>query len=365
MKREYIAIIIYVLINAIFVDKYGARITEWHMCVSCVYAICAASIVWILPRKINKLRHPSRWLIGTTLLLLGTGIGIQYAIDPMSIQVDRWSAIHNFLQGMIEGEYPYGQQTHLGGYGSPLPVWQILHLPFYAIGNVGLSIIVVLGLLIYTLYITRGRECALIATCMLLISPAVWYEIAVRSDLITNIMVVCVITEWLRYKQVRLEENTVLIALLSALLLSTRLVAVIPLAVMYGYDFLKIGWKKQLLFIGIVAFIFILTILPFIFWQGSTLLFFEYNPFVLQTRQGSMLSLVIWLVIAVGTTIYFKGKESTRVLTTALVLTMLVAIAFVIKMWTENVWGELYTSTFDITYLTLGLPFYIIVATKQ
>jgi hypothetical protein len=134
---------------------------------------------------------------------------------------------------------------------------------------------------------------------------------------------------------------------------------------MYGYDFLKIGWKKQLLFIGIVAFIFILTILPFIFWQGSTLLFFEYNPFVLQTRQGSMLSLVIWLVIAVGTTIYFKGKESTRVLTTALGLTMLVAIAFVIKMWTENVWGELYTSTFDITYLTLGLPFYIIVATKQ
>jgi hypothetical protein len=27
-------------------------------------------------------------------------------------------------------------------------------------------------------------------------------------------------------------------------------------------------------------------------------------------------------------------------------------------MWMENAWCDLYTSTFDITYLSLGLPFY-------
>ena len=56
--------------------------------------------------------------------------------------------------------------------------------------------------------------------------------------------------------------------------------------------------------------------------------------------------------------LYVKGKESARVLTTGLVLTCLVVLAFVCKMWMENAWCDLYTSTFDITYLSLGLPFY-------
>ena len=178
-------------------------------------------------------------------------------------------------------------------------------------------------------------------------------------------MLVCLIAEWLTYKQVRLKEHTISIGIMSGLLLSTRLVAVIPLAVLYGYEFLKIGWKKQLIFVGTAILSFGLTIAPFIFWEGSTLLFFEYNPFILQTRQGSLTSLVIWLVMAVGITLYVKDKETARVQATGLVLTLLVVIAFVNKMWTENVWTELYTSTFDITYLSLGLPFYAIVLAQR
>ena len=365
MKGEKIAILMYLLINVLFIDKYCARVTEWHIAVSCAYFLCATGVLWLAAKRIEKIQKPHVWLgIGMGCFLMA-GIALQYVIDPMGLQVDRWSAIHNFLDGMLAGIYPYGQQTHLGGYGSPLPVWQILHLPFYLIGNVGLSIFVVLGLLIWTTSKTRGVKAALGVALLLGSSPALWYEIAVRSDLITNIMLVCVIAEWLAYKQLRLEEKTVFIAVLSGLLLSTRLVAVIPLAVMYGYEFLKMGWKKQLLFVGIVLLCFSLTILPFVFWKGSTLLFFEYNPFVLQTRQGSTLSLIMWLAIAVGLTLYLKGKESARTLTTGVVLTMLVAIAFVSKMWMDNVWGDLYKSTFDITYLSLALPFYVLEAARR
>jgi hypothetical protein len=69
--------------------------------------------------------------------------------------------------------------------------------------------------------------------------------------------------------------------------------------------------------------------------------------------------------MAVGITLYVKDKETARVQATGLVLTLLVVIAFVNKMWTENVWTELYTSTFDITYLSLGLPFYAIVLAQR
>lgn len=359
-KILHIVIVLYTIINAIFVDKYSARIIEWHTILSFVYmlGICALSIT--LPRIVQKLKHPHYWLLGISISFLGLGIAIQYNVDPLTIQVDRWSAIHNFLEGMLQGIYPYGQQTHLGGYGSPLPVWQLVHLPFYVMGNVGLSIFAVIGLFIYTINKTRGMQVALAATLLLILSPTCWYEIAVRSDLITNILLVTIIVEWLMYYQISLSKRTVSIAILSGLLLSTRLVAVIPLAVIYGYEFLTMGWKKQSIFLGISLLTFGLTLVPFLLWEGSTLFFFEYNPFVLQTRQGSGYSLLIFTAIAVSITLYMKEDRRMRLTITGGLLTCLVTIAFFEKMWAENLWNELFSPTFDITYLSMALPFYLV-----
>lgn len=359
-KILHIVIVLYAIINAIFVDKYSARIIEWHTILSFVYmlGICALSIT--LPRIVQKLKHPHYWLLGISISFWGLGIAIQYNVDPLTIQVDRWSAIHNFLEGMLQGIYPYGQQTHLGGYGSPLPVWQLVHLPFYVMGNVGLSIFAVIGLFIYTINKTRGVQVALAATLLLILSPTCWYEIAVRSDLITNILLVTIIVEWLMYYQISLSKRTVSLAILSGLLLSTRLVAVIPLAVIYGYEFLTMGWKKQSIFLGISLLTFGLTLVPFLLWEGSTLFFFEYNPFVLQTRQGSGYSLLIFTAIAVSITLYMKEDRRMRLTITGGLLTCLVTIAFFEKMWAENLWNELFSPTFDITYLSMALPFYLV-----
>lgn len=361
---RFISITLFILINVLFVDKYTARVTEWHAIISIAYALFTLGVVFALPQLLKRIHHPKRWLWLLACGLILTGVGIQYAIDPMHLQVDRWSAIHYFLDGMLEGTYPYGQQTHLGGYGSPFPVWQVLHMPFYALGNVGLSIFIILGLYIFSVWKIYGNHIGLVTIVLLLLSPAIWYEIAVRSDLITNIMLVAIIVEWLMYYHIELGKQIVTLGILVGLLLSTRLVAVIPLAVVYGYAFLKLGWKKQCLFIGVVATIFVLTILPFIFWEGSTLLFFEYNPFVLQTRQGSMLALGLFAVIAIGITIYQKGNLRMRHFVTGGLLNCLVVIAFVEKMYIEHAWNALYSSMFDITYLSVALPFYIIAISK-
>ena len=74
------------------------------------------------------------------------------------------------------------------------------------------------------------------------------------------------------------------------------------------------------------------------------------------------MALTIWLILAICLTLYLKGQENSRTIATGGLLTALVVIAFVGKMWTDNAWNELYTSTFDITYLSLGLPFYVIEA---
>lgn len=356
----HILIALYAIINAIIVAKYSARITEWHRIFSFLYILGIFAVIKLLPRLMRKLKHPNYWLLGICSSFLGISIAVQYSIDPLTIQVDRWSAIHNFLEGMLQGIYPYGQQTHLGGYGSPLPVWQLVHLPFYIIGNVGLSIFAIIGLFIYTLNKTRGIQVALAATLLLILSPACWYEIAVRSDLITNILLVFIIVEWLMYHQISLTERTIALAILSGLLLSTRLVAVIPLAIIYGYEFLTMGWKKQGIFLGISLLTFGVTLIPFVLWKGSTLFFFEYNPFILQTRQGSGIALLIFIVIAVAITLYMKGDKQMRLPITGGLLTCLVTIAFLEKMWTKNLWNELFAPTFDITYLSMALPFYLV-----
>lgn len=355
-----IALLLYILINTLFVEKYVSRVTSLHWIFAIVYIVGIVCLLWAIRQYSHKCKHPFKWFLVLLIVFACIAGILQLSIDPLSLNVDRWSAIHNFLSGMFCGHYPYGQQTHLGGYGSPFPVWQILHIPFYALGNVGMSIIIVTILFLWTLNRLYSPKVALVAGILLCISPAFWYEIAVRSDLITNMMLSALIAEWLVHKNVKLINNVIGLAILVGLTLSTRLIAVIPLCVLYGYEFLQLSWKKQSLFLLIILGTFTLTMLPFALWQGSTLLFFEYNPFVLQTRQGSFLVLLIFACGAIGVTIWMHGRMNYRTIITGLLLTSLVVMSFVEKMWKENLWTELFSPTFDITYLSVALPFYIV-----
>lgn len=363
MKRSklihHIIFIWYLAINILFIEKYTMRVTDFHHVIAIVYMFVICGIIWFVKEKFLLYTHYSKWLIGLGVVYLCIAISIQYSIDPLTIKVDRWSAIHNFLSGMLNGTYPYGQQTHLGGYGSPFPVWQIFHLPFYLLGNVGLSIIFVTIIFVWTIHRCYSTKVALTSFILLCISPAYWYEIAVRSDLITNVMLSAIIVEWFRHKDFQLGNHIVIVAITTGLLLSTRFIAVIPLCVFYGYAFLQMNWQKQLQFICIIVGTFGLTMLPFVFWKDSTLLFFEYNPFVLQTRQGSLTVLLFFAIIAIGIVIRMKNNHMFRLGITGFLLTTLVVVAFVEEMLLYNLWGELFSSAFDITYLSVALPFYI------
>ena len=77
-----------------------------------------------------------------------------------------------------------------------------------------------------------------------------------------------------------------------------------------------------------------------------------------------MLALGLFAAIAISITIYLKGDLRMRHIVTGGLLTCLVVIAFVEKMWIEHAWNALYTSMFDITYLSVALPFYIIALSR-
>ncbi|MCQ2323822.1 MAG: hypothetical protein MJZ53_03090 [Paludibacteraceae bacterium] len=359
-SKNIIALTLYVLINSLFVYKYTMRICSYPLLTTFGYWIILTAGVSILHILLRHSKHILGLIWSLGFFSLIGGIIMQSSIDPYSLQVDRWSAIHNWIVTLFQGTYPYSAQTHLQGYGSPFPIWQILHIPFYGLGNVALSTFAICILWVILLVQTVSSRAALIGLAGLIMSPAFWYEVSVRSDIFANLLLVACICQWLIYKRVHLNDYICVLGLVTGLVLSTRLLAVIPIAVLYGYDFLRLNWRKQLVFIGIVCLTFVLTFLPFVLWEGSTLLFFQYSPFVLQTRQGTPLIFLIWAIIAISWILYFKPTGARIFFSTSILLFILVSFACAHQIWATSFMEIFTNSTFDLTYFSTILPFLII-----
>lgn len=304
-----------------------------------------------------KMGSSKKWhvVLLTVIGIIGMFV-LQQSIDPMSINVDRWSAIHNFLDKLLQGEYPYAAKTHLNGYGSPFPVWQVFHLPFYFLGNVGLSIIFVFVLFLLSVWNMNNKACFRVIV-FLFMSPAFWYEVAVRSDILTNFLFCCTIMNLLYLRQITLEKNTYFVAIICGLLLSTRISVAVPLAVMFFKSFCSLPWLKKFGFLLTVLLVFALTFVPFLFYeQGEMLFFFQYNPFILQTRQGNLIMFLF--LIPIG--IYFSMNWTNYVRCmeySAYMLGLLVLLTYISTFINNKDWT--FQGFYDITYLNMMLPFLV------
>lgn len=355
------AFLLYSCINVLFILKYGLRITSLGTTiVACgLYVATITGVLWVINEYMKRPRKSIVYaLIGIVIVGL---VMLQLHFDPYTLKVDRWSAIHNFLRNLLNGEYPYAAQTHLGGYGSPFPVWQILHLPFYLLGNVGLSFI--FFMLLFTDAIRRiaSLRDATVAFLLLILSPAFLYEVSVRSDLLSNFLLCATILMHLHHYKMTLEKNWVLIAIICGLMMSTRLSIAIPFIVYYFYDYIRCHQAKiQIIFPCLAILIFALTFLPFMLWNGKMLFFFEYNPFVLQTRQGVWVDYILITVICTAASVWLKNRWHYYMLTSAICVLALVVMTFVSNMYIYDCWSELFDSRFDITYFNMALPFAVV-----
>lgn len=362
MKAYRIALFLYILINSLFILKYGLRVLPWYVVIAaCVVygTIVVVCCKYILPKFSNFSNYNIRRGITLIALLVCLSFltAFQYIPDPMTIHVDRWSAIHNFLYNLTHGIYPYAAQTHLGGYGSPFPVWQILHLPFYWLGDVGLSFIAGILLFVHSLSLHLKNKGEDIAFALLGCSPAFIYEVFVRSDLMTNFIVSLSILLYCIHYRLTIKENTLPLGIIVGLMMSTRLSAIIPFCIYYFYELYHTSWQRQLTFISTVIITFVLTFLPFLLWDSEMLLFFEYNPFILQTRQGNPTDLIVVVAIGIYLSFWQRHYIDRHLFATAIILLLLVSITFMHNMYLNDNWNELFESAYDITYFGMAIPF--------
>ena len=274
-KKLDVAEVLFIIINVLFVAKYSARVSERAAFITTLSVVVFYYVMFrlLIPYYIYKVRGHGQWgkriAWGLCLLAFVGMLSVQYAIDPYSIQVDRWSALHFPIKNLLAGLYPYSASTHLGGNASPFPVWQILHIPFYLLGNVGLSFFVAVALFLWSCWKTCGGERTLIVSLLLFLSVAIWYEAAVRSDLITNFLLLAAIINLVfpRMSQEYVEKKRWWIACAVGLLACTRLLVLIPIAILLLPYFVKMSWRRQIAVSMLAISVFALTFLPFALWD--------------------------------------------------------------------------------------------------
>ncbi|MCH5168511.1 MAG: hypothetical protein J1F27_02630 [Prevotellaceae bacterium] len=365
--RMSVAETIYVAVNVLFVAKYSARIAGGGvlpaaLCVLLAIAAYAVLLRWLMPRlpggDIARRTSSGQIACGVVLLAFAGMATLQYAIDPYGIQVDRWSALHFPIRNLLSGTYPYSACTHLGGYASPFPVWQVLHIPFYLLGNVGLSFFVAAILFLCSCRKVQGREGALAAGLLLCSSVAVWYEAAVRSDLITNMLLLAAIVNYIfpRLSQQWVEKRRWRIACGVGLLASTRIIVLVPVALLLCPYLSRMKLRRQCEVTLLALIVFALTFVPFALWDWQEFYYFQNNPWALQTRQGSLPDFVLFVPLGLFLAWNHGGDARRYYRNTAAMLCVFVLVTFLHNMWQSGNWA-LFSSSYDITYFTSAIPF--------
>lgn len=351
--------------NAVFAYKYISRIGINPIIATIVFCLFFIGAVWLYRHKIACYvteRIAKGFSIGLTIGIIGVIACSIFLIDPLSIGVDRWSATTYFLDGLTAGVYPYGVHTHLfeNNYPSPFPLWHYLNVPFWLIGDVGWIQVAMLLIFIGCIYQYFHSWRAVLGVILILgISPAYWWEIATRSDGLSNALLVCSAILLIEHYGIKMEKHWWLLAIIAGCSASMRLSAVIPVALYLFKPWLDTSWKKELGFICIAAGIVLFFFIPYILWDTETWIFFQRNPFMSQTEPGSPWILLVMVAIAI--VIAYKKQTPYYYFSTTSVFMfafMLITLLGVVLRSGGEV--TLYNPAFDISYFTLAFPFAIV-----
>lgn len=346
------------VINMLFVVKYCP-----------VYSFPAAAIYGILIflsycyyKYFLQDKQQKRYIyILLFTLIVCITIALLALVNPYSVTVDRWSALYNWSDTLFQGKYPYDTLTHTHipeNYPSPFPVWQIVHIPFYYLREIGIGHLVTLALVCYALYKYQKSFNLTLFLFLMLLSPCYWWEITVRSDLMNN-MFICLLFITIFHFSFRETKYILPLGIIIGLLLCTRLFTGIPLAVYFIPYFLEKGTTDKLKLITGCLLGFICPFIPFMIWDFDRLFFFEYSPLMLQTKQGSIYTLIIGLIF-IGIFSFCWKNYKEYLLYISVILFSFILLNFIRFIYHDGFMTTLTNDLFDISYFNITIPFVVL-----
>lgn len=346
------------VINMLFIIKYCP-----------VYSIPAAAIYGIVIflsycyyKYFLQDKRQKRYIyILLFTLIVCITVVLLVIVDPYSVTVDRWSALYNWSDTLFQGKYPYDTLTHTHipeNYPSPFPVWQIVHIPFYFLGEMGIGHLITLILVCYILYQYRNLFDLTLFLFLILLSPCYWWEITVRSDLMNN-MFICLLFITIFHFSFRETKYMLPLGIVIGLLLCTRLFTGIPLAVYFIPYFFEKGTTDRLKLITGCLFGFVCPFIPFMIWNFDRLFFFDYSPLMLQTKQGSIYTLIIGLIF-IGIFSFCWKNYKEYLLYISVILFSFILLNFIRFIYHDGFMTTLTNDLFDISYFNITIPFVVL-----
>jgi hypothetical protein len=353
-----VAIFLIISISFIFSYKYAARITDYSLYISTVYALLLFGIASYLLKRNREFNNK---LLYSIIALYVVCIVISFfIIDPAKINVDRWSVISYFWDAARSGIYPYQSTSHQGNAPGPFPFYFLLALPFYFLGEIGyLSLSGLLVMLVGMNYYFKDDYKRKTAAIFLLVSSvAILWEMVARSTILINSALILLYLMWMVSNENHSWKQYAIMGVVGGLLLSTRGIYVIPIILCGAYCFLKPRRFKEMMAYGCsLMAVFIITFVPFFLWDQQ--LFIKYNPFTLQGDIIGRYLAVALIMISVMVGVLVK-TEAQLYLGTGLMLYGAAFIYFINRLITCGFNPEFLQNNVDISYFIMALPFLLL-----
>jgi hypothetical protein len=356
--QKIVAWVVYFFINIVFCIKYNP-VDGIH---PIVFLIFYPLIVIVFYRIAVYLRilHKEYFFLTITIAILLIALFLWFYIDRWSVQVDRWSALAFWSENLKNGNFPYGTPTHLGGYASPFPVWQLFHFPFHLLGDTAYGQLFCLLVFFVSLYHWRTKINTGGFMILLALSPAFWWEIAVRSDLLCNMLLLFVFLLAQFYNSGFWKKHKIFTASMVGLFLCTKLLVAFPLFLYFFPGFLKFNIKDKIVFALTTIVWFIIPFLPFLFGEQGLLNHPEYNPFFQQTRQGNVWFIATGCVFMVSASCVWKRMKDLYFLSGLSLFALILTVG--IRIGLKNGWSTLIVEDeLDKSYFTVCIPFFLYV----
>jgi hypothetical protein len=340
--------------NSLILYKYAARLTDHAWILPVLYLCFLIFISTIIPRV--SVSHPARTLGGITAVFVVVYLIMLRSIDPVSVNIDRWSAITSFNDNLLTGKFPYLSMSHLNHQVSGFPGLFIMAMPFQLAGDIGYFQLV--AFICFGFMVFRGLRSPSEKNTVLILagtSPLVLLEIAARSELFTNmVLVLLVFTLCEHFRCTKSSNAMILCGICAGIVASTRGIVIIPYIVYFVRYFKKheTGFALQFITVSLIAYI--ATLIPFYLWNTEA--FIASNPFVLQSSYIPKGLLAAAVLFSVWFGLHAKDSGQ-KIRGMGYILFVIVATLF-LKTVIVHGWSQAVDkSSFDLTYFQFCMPF--------
>ncbi|MCL1932948.1 MAG: hypothetical protein FWF53_03915 [Candidatus Azobacteroides sp.] len=272
--------------------------------------------------------------------------------------INHWSALAFESENLKSGKFTYEIPSHLGGYESSFPVWQLFYFPFYLFGDTAYGQWFCLLIFFIMLFCWRTRINIGGIILLLALSPGFWWEIAVRSDLLCNMLLLFVFLTAQFYYFAYWDKHKLLAAAITGFFLCTKMLVAIPLFLYFFRKFFKYTTKEKIGFASVVFVCFFIPFLPFLFGEADILNHPEYNPLFLQSRQGSAPIVAVGCILLLGAAFVWKRMKDLYFLAGAFLFALVLTTG--IRIGLKNGWDSIiFEDEFDKSYFNVCIPFFL------